>query len=123
MDGDRLAGRAKFPEFGAKGRESVTDRGLSGPPELDHPCATSIQMPGVLGKAVPLPLNKDVVVRFTPGEGGRIRFGCGMNMMVHGEVVVGDSSPSPNSPHDSLAVEAAATDGSHAPAVFARKVG
>ncbi|MBI3929168.1 MAG: cupredoxin domain-containing protein [Armatimonadetes bacterium] len=69
--------------------------------ESANTCATSVQMPGVLAQAVPLPLKKDVAVQFTPREERRLRFGCGMNMMIHGEVLVGESSPSPESHEDS----------------------
>lgn len=53
----------------------------------DDTCATEL----VLDEAkvhVALPLNQPVEVRFTPSKAGKLVYGCGMDKMVSGELVV-----------------------------------
>ncbi|MEN9797244.1 MAG: hypothetical protein RL653_940 [Pseudomonadota bacterium] len=37
---------------------------------------------------VALPLDKEVSIRFTPGKGGTLKYGCGMDKMISGTFVV-----------------------------------
>ena len=52
----------------------------------DKTCGTEVVFPSLNIKRT-LPLNKPVVIEFTPGKSGDIAFACGMNML-HGTVVV-----------------------------------
>jgi RND family efflux transporter MFP subunit len=52
----------------------------------DKTCATEVVFPSLNIKR-PLPLNKAVVIEFTPAKPGEIAFACGMNML-RGAVVV-----------------------------------
>lgn len=37
---------------------------------------------------VPLPLDQEVSIRFTPGKAGTLKYGCGMDKMISGSFVV-----------------------------------
>jgi Cu+-exporting ATPase len=52
----------------------------------DETCATEVAFPSLKIKRA-LPLNKPVVIEFTPAEAGEIAFTCGMSML-KGTVVV-----------------------------------
>lgn len=53
----------------------------------DKTCATEILVDGT-DINVPLPLNQQVEVRYTPDKSGQIRYGCAMGMMVSGVLIV-----------------------------------
>lgn len=55
--------------------------------KTDSTCATKIQVPAKKIKA-DLPLNKTVSVDLGTLEKGEIRFGCGMDMMEGGKILV-----------------------------------
>ncbi|HEY8272237.1 MAG TPA: cupredoxin domain-containing protein [Pseudobdellovibrionaceae bacterium] len=55
--------------------------------KTDSTCATEIQIPAKKIKK-DLPLNKDVSIDLGKLEKGEIRFGCGMNMMEGGRIIV-----------------------------------
>ncbi len=55
--------------------------------KTDSTCAKQIQVPSKNLK-VDLPLNKPVMVSLGKAEKGEIRFGCGMDMMEKGQIVV-----------------------------------
>jgi plastocyanin domain-containing protein len=50
-------------------------------------CAKAVVFPDLHIKRE-LPINKPVVIEFTPEKSGEIVFGCGMDMMLRGKVVV-----------------------------------
>jgi plastocyanin domain-containing protein len=55
--------------------------------QTDNTCATELVVPD--GKIrVPLPLHVPVTVSFVPSQSGRLRYGCGMQMMVSGVLLV-----------------------------------
>jgi plastocyanin domain-containing protein len=51
--------------------------------QTDSTCATELVVPDA-GVKVALPLHVPVTVRIVPPKSGRLRFGCGMQMMVSG---------------------------------------
>jgi plastocyanin domain-containing protein len=53
----------------------------------DETCATEILIEGTDIKA-DLPLGKTVEVAWTPKAGGKVKFGCAMDMMIGGVLVV-----------------------------------
>jgi plastocyanin domain-containing protein len=53
----------------------------------DTTCATEILIPDA-GVKVALPLRTPVTVRFVPPRTGTLRYGCGMQMMVSGVLLV-----------------------------------
>ncbi len=55
--------------------------------KTDKTCATDIVIPDY-GVKKPLPLNQPVVVSFTPNKSGELKYGCAMDMMVSGVLVV-----------------------------------
>lgn len=55
--------------------------------KTDSTCSTQIQVPAKKIK-MDLPLNKTVEVALGNLEKGEIRFGCGMNMMQGGQILV-----------------------------------
>ncbi len=55
--------------------------------KTDETCATEILIDGTDIK-VALPLDKPVEVAWTPAKAGKVKFGCGMNMMVGGILLV-----------------------------------
>ena len=57
--------------------------------KTEKTCATEILFTGQAGKT-DLPLGKAVEVVYTPKASGPIKFGCGMGMMVGGELDVAD---------------------------------
>jgi hypothetical protein len=57
--------------------------------KTEKTCATEIVFTGQTGKT-DLPLGKAVEVVYTPKASGAIKFGCGMGMMVGGELDVGE---------------------------------
>jgi len=64
-----------------------TDVTLKVTRKTDSTCANQVQVPSKKIK-VDLPLNKTVSVTLGKLEKGEIRFGCGMNMMEGGRIVV-----------------------------------
>lgn len=64
-----------------------TDVTLKVTRKTDSTCASQVQVPSKKIK-VDLPLNKTVTVALGKLEKGEIRFGCGMNMMEGGRIVV-----------------------------------
>ena len=81
---------------------TVTDKGFE-PPNIrvrkgelvkltitrvsDATCATEIIIDGHVGKT-PLPLNKPVVITFTPKKTGQLKYGCAMQKMIGGVITV-----------------------------------
>ena len=55
--------------------------------KTDKTCATEIIVKDY-GIDKKLPLNQPVVVAFTPKQAGEIRYGCGMDQMISGVLVV-----------------------------------
>ena len=55
--------------------------------KTDATCGTEVQFPD-FDIRKKLPLNKPVTIRFTPKKSGTLAFGCGMNMMIRGKLVV-----------------------------------
>ncbi len=55
--------------------------------QTDNTCATELVIPDA-GVRVPLPLHVAVTVTFLPSKTGRLRYGCGMQMMVSGVLLV-----------------------------------
>ncbi|PZR11389.1 MAG: copper transporter [Archangium gephyra] len=55
--------------------------------KTDETCATEILIDGT-DINVPLPLFKTVAVNFTPARAGSVKFGCAMDKMVGGVLVV-----------------------------------
>jgi plastocyanin domain-containing protein len=55
----------------------------------DQTCATSVVIPEYKINRE-LPLNKEVVIEFTPVKSGEFAFACGMNML-KGKLVVQES--------------------------------
>ncbi|HXE72291.1 MAG TPA: cupredoxin domain-containing protein [Candidatus Nitrosotenuis sp.] len=53
----------------------------------ENTCATQIQFPGLEVTAVDLPLNRPVIVEFTPARPGEFTFTCGMKM-IQGRMVI-----------------------------------
>ncbi len=53
----------------------------------DKTCAKEIVIPSE-GLSVPLPLDRPVEVRFTPRKTGQLKYGCAMDQMVAGVLVV-----------------------------------
>ena len=53
----------------------------------DNTCATELVVPDA-GIRVPLPLHVPVSINFVPSQAGRLRYGCGMQMMVGGVLFV-----------------------------------
>ena len=53
----------------------------------DATCATDIVVDDHVAKT-PLPLNKAVVVTFTPKKSGQLKYGCGMQKMIGGVITV-----------------------------------
>jgi plastocyanin domain-containing protein len=54
---------------------------------VDATCAKDIVIPGAKVKAA-LPLNETVTVKFTPKKSGQLTYGCAMDQMVGGVLVV-----------------------------------
>lgn len=55
--------------------------------KTDETCATALQVEGTDIK-VDLPLNKQVEVAWTPPKAGNVKFGCTMDFMVSGVLIV-----------------------------------
>jgi plastocyanin domain-containing protein len=55
--------------------------------QTDDTCATELVIPDA-GVRIPLPLHVAVTVTFVPTKTGRLRYGCGMQMMVSGVLLV-----------------------------------
>lgn len=55
--------------------------------KTDRTCAKELVLPSE-GINVPLPLDKPVEVRLTPQKTGELKYGCGMNQMIGGVLVV-----------------------------------
>lgn len=55
--------------------------------KTDQTCATEILIEGT-ELNVPLPLNQETAVKFTPGKPGTLKFGCHMDKMVGGTLVI-----------------------------------
>lgn len=55
--------------------------------KTDETCATDLLIDGT-DINVPLPLNKAVEVAWTPTKAGKVKFGCAMDMMVSGVLLV-----------------------------------
>ncbi|MDP1822967.1 MAG: cupredoxin domain-containing protein [Archangium sp.] len=55
--------------------------------KTDETCATDILIDGTDIK-VALPLNKPVEVAWTPTKAGKVKFGCAMDMMIGGVLLV-----------------------------------
>lgn len=55
--------------------------------KTDATCGTEVQFPD-FNIRKKLPLNQPVTISFTPNKSGTLAFGCGMNMMVRGKMVV-----------------------------------
>lgn len=55
--------------------------------KTDDTCATDLLIDGTDIK-VKLPLNKPVTVNWTPAKSGKVKYGCAMNMMVSGLLLV-----------------------------------
>lgn len=55
--------------------------------KTDETCATEILIEGTDIKQ-PLPLNQPVEVAWTPSKAGKVKFGCAMDMMVGGVLLV-----------------------------------
>lgn len=55
--------------------------------KTDDTCATDLLIDGTDIK-VKLPLNKAVTVNWTPAKSGKVKYGCAMNMMVSGLLLV-----------------------------------
>ena len=55
--------------------------------KTDETCATDLLIEGTKIK-VKLPLNKPVTVNWTPTKSGKVKYGCAMNMMVSGMLLV-----------------------------------
>jgi plastocyanin domain-containing protein len=55
--------------------------------QTDNTCATELVVPEAAVK-VALPLHVPVTVSFLPGKSGTLRYGCGMQMMVSGILLV-----------------------------------
>lgn len=55
--------------------------------ETDNTCATELVVPEA-GVKVALPLHVPVTVSFLPAKSGTLRYGCGMQMMVGGRLLV-----------------------------------
>jgi len=56
----------------------------------DATCANEIVVPSH-NIEVKLPLHEPVEITLVPETSGEIMFGCGMDMMLHGKIVVGES--------------------------------
>lgn len=65
-----------------------TDVTLAITRKTDSTCATAIQIPDKKIKKIDLPLNKTITIAVGKLEKGEIRFGCGMNMMTGGKIIV-----------------------------------
>lgn len=57
--------------------------------KTDDTCATEILIEGTEVN-VPLPLNQPVEVNWTPTRAGALKFGCAMDKMISGILVVGE---------------------------------
>ena len=55
--------------------------------KTDETCATDLLIEGT-DIRTPLPLNKPVEVAWTPTKTGKVKFGCAMDMMVSGVLLV-----------------------------------
>lgn len=55
--------------------------------KTDETCATDLLIDGTDIK-VPLPLDKPVEVAWTPTKAGKVKFGCAMDMMIGGVLLV-----------------------------------
>lgn len=55
--------------------------------KTEKTCAKEIVIPSE-GINVPLPLDKPVEVHLTPKKSGELKYGCGMNQMIGGVLVV-----------------------------------
>ena len=55
--------------------------------QTDYTCATELVVPAARVR-VALPLHVPVTVSFVPPKSGRLRYGCGMQMMVSGVLLV-----------------------------------
>jgi plastocyanin domain-containing protein len=55
--------------------------------QTDNTCATELVVPEA-GVKVALPLHVPVTVTFLPAKSGTLRYGCGMQMMVSGRLLV-----------------------------------
>jgi plastocyanin domain-containing protein len=78
----------------AKGFEPSPIKVKSGEPvtlkvtrKTDDTCATEIVVKD-FGVHAALPLDKEVVIRFTPTKTGELKYGCAMDQMVSGVLVV-----------------------------------
>jgi plastocyanin domain-containing protein len=67
-----------------KARESVT---LKVTRRTDATCATELVIDGTDLK-VKLPLNEQVSIAYTPTKAGTVKFGCAMDMMISGVLLV-----------------------------------
>lgn len=54
----------------------------------DQTCATAVHCPGLGLPETHLPLNREVAVTLTPARTGSFPFGCPMDMMVKGTLIV-----------------------------------
>ena len=55
--------------------------------QTDKTCATELVVPEA-GVKVALPLHVPVTISFSPHRTGVLRYGCGMQMMVHGVLLI-----------------------------------
>jgi plastocyanin domain-containing protein len=55
--------------------------------KTDQTCATEIVIPGE-SINTPLPLDKTVTVAFTPKKAGELKYGCAMDQMISGVLLV-----------------------------------
>lgn len=65
-----------------------TDVTLQVTRKTDQTCSTEIQVPSKSVKKTALPLNTTVKISLGKLEKGEIRFGCGMDMMDSGKILV-----------------------------------
>ena len=92
----RMEGGVQTAEIavGAEGYEPASVALRAGVPArlvftrtTDDSCGTEVGSEALGVPETPLPLGRPVAVEFTPGEGGRFTFACGMDMLT-GTVVV-----------------------------------
>ena len=55
--------------------------------KTEQTCATEIHLPEYKIEK-PLPLNQRVEVTFTPDKTGKLKYGCAMNMMIAGVLII-----------------------------------
>lgn len=97
-----VAGGAEAGTAGRRIELTVTSKGFSPTPvkvkkgepltlvvtrTTDKTCAKELVIPAE-GIDVPLPLDQPVEIRLTPNKTGELKYGCGMNQMVGGVLVV-----------------------------------